>query len=75
MSSEKLLEIETEETLNREELAARLHELADSLARHNEVSFNRGGIPYRIKVPDNVEVEVEFEIDGDGTSLEIEISW
>lgn len=73
--SKKLLEIESEETLNREELAKRLHELADSLARHNEVAFDRDGIPYRIKVPDNVEVEVELEIGDDGTSLEIEISW
>lgn len=75
MSSDKLLEIETEETLNREELAARLRELADSLARHNELSFKRDGIPYTIKVPDDVEVEVELEIESDGTSLEIEISW
>ena len=73
--SDKILEMETEETLNREELAARLHALADSLARHNEISFKREGIPYRIKVPDNVDVEVELEIDDDGTSLEIEISW
>ena len=73
--SKKLLEIESEETLNREELAKRLHELADSLERHNEVAFDRDGIPYRIKVPDNVEVEVELEIGDDGTSLEIEISW
>lgn len=73
--SEKLLEIETEETLNREELAKRLHALADSLERHNEVAFNRDGIPYRIKVPNEVAVEVELEIESDGTSLEIEISW
>ncbi|MDW3178356.1 MAG: amphi-Trp domain-containing protein [Acidimicrobiia bacterium] len=73
--SDKLLDIETEETLNREELAARLHALADSLARHNEISFKREGIPYNIKVPNEVDVEVELEIDGDGTSLEIEISW
>ena len=71
----KLLEIEQEQTLNREELAGQLRDLADSLARHNEISFKRAGRQYRVKVPDDVEVEVELEIDDEGTSLEIEISW
>jgi amphi-Trp domain-containing protein len=71
----KLLELETEQTLNREELAAQLRELADSLARHNEISFQREGLQYRVKVPNDVKVEVEIEIDDDGTSIEIEMSW
>lgn len=71
----KLLEIEQEQTLNREELAGQLRDLADSLARHNEISFKREGRQYRVKVPDDVEVEVELEIGDKGTSLEIEISW
>ncbi len=71
----KLFEIEEEQPINREELANRLHELADSLARHNEISFKREGLQYRVKIPDTVEVEVEIEIEDDGGSLEIEINW
>ena len=71
----KLLELETEQTVNREELAAQLRELADQLARHNEISFKREGLQYRVKVPNDVNVEVEIEIGDDGTSLEIEMSW
>lgn len=71
----KLLEVEEQGEVNREQLAKQLHELADSLGRHNEVSFKRGGKQYRVKVPNTVELEVEIEIDDDGTSVEIEISW
>ena len=71
----KLLDLEQETVLNREELAAQLRELADSLARHNEIAFTRSGRQYRVAVPDDVQVEVELEVGDDGTSLEIEISW
>ena len=71
----KLLDLEQKSTLNREELANQLRELADSLARHNEISFKRSGRQYRVKVPDDLDVEVELEIGDDGTSLEIEINW
>jgi len=47
----ELLEIERTETLRREELARRLHAFADSLARHNDVEFDRGGAHFRLKVP------------------------
>ncbi len=69
------LEIEETETLNREEVAKRLHALADALARHNEIEFDRGGAHFRLKVPDEVRVQVELEIDDDGTELEIELTW
>ncbi len=70
-----LLEIERSETLRREELAKRLHALADALARHNDVEFERGGAHFRLKVPDEVRVKVELEVDDDGTELEIELAW
>jgi amphi-Trp domain-containing protein len=70
-----LLEIERSETLGREELAKRLHALADALARHNEIEFDRGGSHFRLKVPDEVRVKVELEVDDDGTELEIELAW
>ena len=70
-----LLEIEQTETLRREEVARRLHALADALARHNEIEFDRGGAHFRLKVPDEVRVKVELEVADDETELEIELSW
>jgi amphi-Trp domain-containing protein len=70
-----LLEIEDSRRLRREDAAAWLHQLADALARHNEVEFTRNGLRYRVAVPDEVEVEVELEIEDDGTKLEIELHW
>ena len=71
----ELLEIERRATLRREEVARRLHALADQLARHNEVEFDRGGTRFRLKVPDEVHVKVELEVEDDGAELEIELSW
>jgi amphi-Trp domain-containing protein len=70
-----LLEIEQSETLSREEVAMRLHALADALARHNEIEFDRGGVHFRLKVPDEVRVKVELELDDDETELDIELAW
>jgi amphi-Trp domain-containing protein len=70
-----ILEIEQTQTLRREQVAERLHELADALARHNDVEFDRGGIHFRLKVPDQVRVKVELEVEHDETELEIELSW
>ena len=53
-----LLEIERTETLRREELARRLHAFVDSLARHNDVEFDRGGTHFKLKVPDEIRVKV-----------------
>lgn len=71
----ELLEIEQKETLRREEVAKRLHALADALARHNAVEFDRGGMHFNLKVPDEVEVKVELEVEDDGVELEIELRW
>lgn len=70
----ELIEIEDERRLTREQAAKWLHQLADSLERHNEVEFVRDGLRMRIDVPAEVTMEVELEI-GDGSSLEIELSW
>jgi amphi-Trp domain-containing protein len=71
----KLLEIEAKRHLRREEAAELLRELADSLARHNDVEFDREGVHYTIDVPDEIDLEVELEVKDDGTELEIELSW
>jgi amphi-Trp domain-containing protein len=73
--SDDLIDFEQERTLSREDAAAWLHQLADSLARHNSFEFVREGLKYTVKVPNEVELEVEIEIGADGTSLEIEINW
>lgn len=70
-----LLEIEDTRRLRREDAAAWLRQLADSLARHNEVEFVRDGLRFRVAVPDELEFEVELEVEDDGTKLEIELSW
>jgi amphi-Trp domain-containing protein len=71
----EILEIEQKQTLRREQVAERLRELADALARHNDVEFDRGGVHFRLKVPDEVRVKVELEVEDDETELEIELSW
>ena len=60
--------------MSREEAAQLLRDIADSLARHNDLSFTREGLKYTVDVPDQVDVEVEIEI-GDESGLEIEITW
>jgi amphi-Trp domain-containing protein len=69
-----LIEIEEKRRLRREEAAAWLHALADSLERHNDVEFTRDGLRIRAEVPDEVTMEVELEI-GDESGIEIEINW
>jgi amphi-Trp domain-containing protein len=70
-----LIEITERERLGREEVAARLHALADALARHNELEFERGNMRIRVHVPDEVELKVELEVEEDERELEIELKW
>ena len=71
----ELIEVKEKEQLGREAVAERLRQLADQLSRHNEVSFDRGGIHFRAGVPDEVHFKFEFEIEDGATELEIELSW
>ena len=70
-----LLEVSQKETLRREEVAARLRELADMLARHNDVEFERGGMRIKVPVPDEVDLKIELEVETDERELEIELTW
>ncbi len=70
-----LIEISERERLGREEAAARLHAIADALARHNDVEFERGGLRFKVHVPDEVDFKLEIEIDEDERELEIELKW
>lgn len=71
----ELLEIENERTLSREEAAAWLRELADQLARNNQLQFRNDGLKYTVRVPAEVTMEVEIEIEDEGAKLEIELHW
>jgi amphi-Trp domain-containing protein len=70
-----ILEIETKETMSREEAAARLRAFADTLARNNDLEFERGGMQIKVHVPDEVHVKVELELETDQRELEIELTW
>ena len=71
---DELMELGHEETLSREAAAARLRELADQLARHNQVEVVRGGLRYTVRVPDQVTFKMEVEVGADN-EIEVEISW
>ncbi len=71
-----LIEHSTQERLSREAAAERLRQLADELSRHNEVSFERDGLPFKVEVPDEVDLTLEVEVGDDGKSeIEVEITW
>jgi amphi-Trp domain-containing protein len=70
-----LIEITEKERLSREDAAARLHALADMLAKHNDVEFERGGMRFKVHVPDEVAFKLEIEIDDEERELEIELKW
>jgi len=70
-----ILEIEQKETMSREECAARLKAFAESLAKHNDIEFERGGMKIKVHVPDEIRVKVELELETDERELEIELTW
>jgi len=70
-----IFEVEQRERLSREEVAARLHNLADMLARHNDIEFDRGGMRFTVRVPDEIELKLELEVGSDKRELEIELTW
>jgi amphi-Trp domain-containing protein len=70
-----LMEITEKERLTREEAAKRLHALADALERHNDIEFDRGGLHFKVHVPDEVDFKLELEIEDDERELEIELKW
>ncbi|MDX6688112.1 MAG: hypothetical protein QOF26_1803 [Baekduia sp.] len=70
-----IFEVEQKERLSREEVATRLRDLADMLARHNDIEFERGGMRLTVHVPDEVELKIELEVETDKRELEIELTW
>jgi amphi-Trp domain-containing protein len=70
-----LMEITEKQRLSREDAAARLRALADALAQHNEVEFDRGGVRFKLRVPDEVNFKLELEIGDAERELEVELTW
>ena len=70
-----IFEVEQKERVSREEVAARLRTLADMLSRQNDIEFQRGGMSFTVRVPDEVELKVELEVESDKRELEIELTW
>ena len=69
-----LFEMDETQTVTREEAAARLRALADSLAKHNSVEFSRDGGRVTVAVPDEVQLKVEVEL-GEANEIDIELTW
>jgi amphi-Trp domain-containing protein len=69
------MEISEKERLSREDAAARLHAIADALARHNDVEFDRGGVYFKVHVPDEVDFKLEIEFEDEEREIEIELKW
>jgi amphi-Trp domain-containing protein len=70
-----IFEVAQKERLGREEAAARLRALADMLARHNDIEFERGGMRFKLHVPDQVNLKLELDVESDERELEIELTW
>lgn len=71
-----LFENEQKQTMTRERAAAYLRDLADQLARQNEVRVEHGGRDVTVTVADEVRVEVELEVKQSGRSeLEVTLTW
>jgi amphi-Trp domain-containing protein len=71
-----MFEVEQRDTLTRNEVATRLRRLANLLASDDEeVAFERGGMEFKVNVPETVHLKVELEIGSEGKELEIELTW
>lgn len=71
-----LFEIDDTRRMSREEAAAKLHALADALARHNSVEFDRAGRRITVRIPDEVDLKIEVELGDEGENeLEVELIW
>ncbi len=71
-----MFEVEQKDTLTRKEVATRLRRLANLLAGEDEeVVFERGGMEFKVNVPETVHLKVELEIGSEERELEIELTW
>lgn len=69
-----IVELQEKTTVARDEAAARLHAIADELAK-GDIVLEREGLKFKAQVPDEVHLKVEFEIEKKGSEFEIELTW
>jgi amphi-Trp domain-containing protein len=71
-----LFDIDDAQRMSREEAAAKLHALADDVAKNNSVQFQRGGRLITVRIPAEVTLKVEVELgDAGENELEVELTW
>ncbi|WP_404430757.1 amphi-Trp domain-containing protein [Microbacterium lacus] len=71
-----LFAIADSQRMSREEAAAKLHSLADALAKNNSVEFEREGRRITVRIPNEVNFKVEVELGDEGDNeLEVELTW
>jgi amphi-Trp domain-containing protein len=71
----ELVELKEKTKLSREDAAQRLRDIADELASGGDVRFERDGLKFTARVPDEVELKIEFELEEEGAEFEIELKW
>jgi amphi-Trp domain-containing protein len=69
------VKLKMQEVMSRDDAAARLSEIAASLAQEHEFEIERGAEKLQLDVPEQVTVDLEVEVTDDSTELEIEIKW
>jgi amphi-Trp domain-containing protein len=45
------------------------------LARRNDVEFERGGMRFKVTVPDQVNLKLELDVESNECEFEIELTW
>lgn len=71
-----MFEVQQKDTLTRKEVATRLRRLANLLAGDDEeIVFERGGMEFKVNMPETVNLKVELEIGSEEKELEIELTW
>jgi len=72
----EIFEVEQQETITRQEAATRLRRIANLLSgSEEEAVFERGGMRFETRLPDELNFKVEFEMGTEERELEIELKW
>jgi amphi-Trp domain-containing protein len=72
----EIFEIEQQETISRKEAATRLRRIATLLSGDDDKAvFERGGMSFEVRLPDELNFKVELEIGSEERELEIELKW
>lgn len=72
----EIFEVEQQETITRQEVATRLRRIANLLSgSEEEAVFERGGMRFEVRLPDELNFKVEFEMGTEERELEIELKW